>query len=322
MYETFDTPTASDASAAGAGAASAAGAAGDASVAGIAGASGASGAAPEDPKTIIDATNQIQGLTEAIQNMEDIINEIDPVRKAIQTEQAVALQHATVSQQMFDAARGAEQAGVTYERAKQLEASGEHIAQLQERVLQRNKQALGGMNADIMTAKRVATISQQNTIYANNVSDYLQTSIIFLCVAIVIMFGFGMGMSVLKGVMAHPVVLMQALLILLATVYVILMLYKVITNWNHYRMLYQERVFPLYKFEDEVQTEECECPEAKVVAVEKADEAPKDPCADDDVVESVATKESTDATIEADVNTIEKAEETSNTNQCQTAATA
>ena len=197
--------------------------------------------------SVTDATDQAQAITEAIQKMEDTISTLDPVRKAITTEQAVALQNATVSKQLFDAAQGAEQAGVACERAKQLEASGEHIAQMQERVLQRNRQALGGMNADIMTAKRVATINQQNTVYANNVTDYLQTSILFLCVAIVIMFGFGMGMSLLKGVMAHPVVLMQALLILLATVYIIVMLYEVITNWNHYRMLYQERVFPLYR---------------------------------------------------------------------------
>lgn len=275
-----------------------------------------------DPKLayeVTDATDQAQAITEAIQKMEDTISALDPVRKAITTEQAVALQNATVSQQLFDAAQGAEQAGVAYERAKQLEASGEHIAQMQERVLQRNRQALGGMNADIMTAKRVATINQQNTIYANNVTDYLQTSIIFLCVAIVIMFGFGIGMPFLKGVMAHPVVLMQALLILLATVYVIVMLYKVITNWNHYRMLYQERVFPLYRFEDEVQTEECECPEAKVVVEDKVDKEPENPCADD--VEEVDTaKDTTDAVIE---DASDKADDTTtddNTNKCQTVA--
>ena len=281
------------------------------------------GATTQDPKLgpkVTDVADQAQAITEAIQNMEDTINTLDPVRKAITTEQAVALQNATVSQQMFDAAQGAEQAGVAYERAKQLEASGEHISQLQERVLQRNRQALGGMNADIMTAKRVATINQQNTIYANNVTDYLQTSVIFLCVAIVIMFGFGMGMSVLKGVMAHPVVLMQALLILLATVYVIVMLYKVITNWNHYRMLYQERVFPLYRFDkDEVQTEDCECPEDKVVVEDKVDNEPEDPCADD--VEDAAT-EPVDAAIEAASDQLEEVAETNNRNQCQTLAAA
>lgn len=281
-------------------------------------------ATTEDPTqaaSVQDAADQAQAITEAIQKMEDTISTLDPVRKAITTEQAVALQNATVSQQMFDAAQGAEQAGVAYERAKQLEASGEHIAQMQERVLQRNRQALGGMNADIMTAKRVATINQQNTIYANNVTDYLQTSIIFLCVAIVIMFGFGMGMSALKGVMAHPVVLMQALLILLATVYIIVMLYKVITNWNHYRMLYQERVFPLYRFEDEVQTEECECPEAKVVVEDKVDKEPKDPCADD-VEDADAATEPVDAVIEAASDKVEEVATTTNSNQCQTPAAA
>lgn len=279
----------------------------------------------EDPKLankVTDATNQAQAITEAIQKIDDLLNAIDPVRKAVNTEQAIALQNATVSQQLFDAAQGAEQAGVAYERAKQLEASGEHIAQMQERVLQRNRQALGGMNADIMTAKRVATINQQNTIYANNVTEYLQTSIIFLCVAIVIMFGFGMGMSFLKGVMAHPVILMQALLILLATVYVIVMLYKVITNWNHYRMLYQERVFPLYKFdEDNVNSQECDCPEVKVVVEDKVDKVPEDSCADDEKTDTDdTTKETADKVVE---DASDKAEDTTtdeNTNKCQTVA--
>ena len=266
---------------------------------------------------VTDATDQAQAITEAIQNMEDTINTLDPVRKAITTEQAVALQNANVSQQLFDAAQGAEQAGVAFERAKQLEASGEYIAQMQERVLKRNRQALGGMNADIMTAKRVATINQQNTIYADNVTDYLQTSIIFLCVAIVIMFGFGMGMSLLKGVMAHPVVLMQALLILLATVYIIVMLYKVITNWNHYRMLYQERVFPLYKFDDEdVKGEECDCPEAKVVQVREA--KPKDPCADDDTPAPETRKPLSDTIVERASDSAEATGDISNTSACQT----
>ena len=276
---------------------------------------------PEQAAYVQDAIDQTHSITEIIQNMEDTISAHDPVRKAITTEQAVALQNATVSQQLFDAAQGAEQAGVAYERAKQLEASGEHIAQMQERVLQRNRQALGGMNADIMTAKRVATINQQNTIYANNVTDYLQTSIIFLCVAIVIMFGFGMGMSALKGVMAHPVVLMQALLILLATVYIIVMLYKVITNWNHYRMLYQERVFPLYRFEDEVQTEECECPEAKVVVEDKVDKEPENPCADD-VEDADAATEPVDAVAASASSKVEEVATTTNSNQCQTPAAA
>ena len=181
-----------------------------------------------------------------------------------------------------------------------------------ERVLQRNRQALGGMNADIMTAKRVATINQQNTIYATNVTDYLQTSILFLCVAIVIMFGFGMGMSLLKGVMAHPVVLMQALLILLATVYIIVML-----RTGHHQLeplpdaLPGARV-PVVQFEDEVQTEECECPEAKVVVVDKVDKEPKDPCADD-AVEADAAIEPVDTVIEAASDKVEEAAVTTNT---------
>ena len=213
---------------------------------------------------ITETIDQKHAISEAIKNLHDSLLNIDPTQQVIQGERKSALQRSTVNKQIAQAALELEESGNSYERAKQLEATGKHISNIQNRVLKRNRQALGNIQADIMTAKRLATLSQQNTIRANIVTDFLQTSIIFLCVAIALMFGFGMGMSVLKRFIPNPVVLMQALLILLFTIYIIIILYKVITNWNHYRMLYQERVFPLYNFnKDDTDGDDCDCPEDK-----------------------------------------------------------
>lgn len=256
-----------------------------------------------------DLINQI-GNT--INQLKIEMDKLDPKMKAIQTEQTIALQSDTVNSQLYDAAKNAERAGVSYERAKQLEASGNYIADMQERVLQRNRQALGGMNADIMTAKRIATVNQQNTIHDNNVTDYMQTSIIFLCVAIGIMFIFGMAMNFFKRFIAHPVVIMQVLLIVLATIYIIVILYKVLTNTNHYNMLYQERVFPYYAFDNKIDPEECECPE-KDNTTEPESSVVSDPCA------STTSNNVSNANIIQENKKIEEAEDaaiTSQANQC------
>lgn len=262
-----------------------------------------------------DVHNEANAISELIQSLKEKMEALDPKMKAIQTEQVIALQNETVNTQLYDAAKNAERAGVSYERAKQLEESGKYIADMQERVLQRNRQALGGMNADIMTAKRIATVNQQNTIHANNVTDYMQTSIIFLCVAIVVMFIFGMAMKFLKKFIAHPVVIMQVLLIILATIYVIVILYKVITNTNHYNMLYQERVFPYYAFDDKADSEECECPEdEKTKEPESTDVS--DPCASTTSNESSETV--TDAAIIQENEKAEDAATLSQSSQCST----
>ena len=208
---------------------------------------------------------QIAHLRETIDKdiltLQDELQKVDPVGAAIKYEQVSAMQDETVRKQFMDAAKGVEQAAVQYERAKQLQTSGQHIAEMQQRIMEKNRQVIGGMNADIMTSKRVATINQQNTIHANVVTDYMQVSIIFLCVAIVIMFVFGVTMKPLKQKMNHPLVLMQLLLALLLFIYIGVILYKVFTNTNHYRMLYQERVFDVYDpDEDDVDPECEECP--------------------------------------------------------------
>ena len=206
-------------------------------------------------------TDIMRTITVTFNELKNKMDKIDPKIKALRTEQNISLQNTIANKELNDAVINAERAGVSYERAIQLEESGKYISEMQKRVLQRNRQALGGINADIMTAKRIATVNQQNTIHANNVTDYMQTSIIFLCVAIVVMFIFGMAMNFFKRFIAHPVVIMQVLLIVLATIYIIVILYKVITNTNHYNMLYQERVFPYYAFDNKVQSEDCDCPD-------------------------------------------------------------
>jgi uncharacterized membrane protein YgcG len=95
----------------------------------------------------------------------------------------------------------------------------------------------------------------------------MQVSVIFLCVAIVIMFLFGVTMKPLKSKMKHPLVLMQLLLGLLIFIYIAIILYKVFTNTNHYRMLYQERVFDVYDPDDDDVDPECEdCPPCDIPA--------------------------------------------------------
>ena len=215
----------------------------------------------QTPKDVPGSADMMDTIKDLVNQLQDNLDQIDPKIKALRTEQNISLQNAIANKELNDAVINAERAGVSYERAIQLEESGKYIAEMQERVLQRNRQALGGINADIMTAKRIATVNQQNTIHANNVTDYMQTSIIFLCVAIVVMFIFGMAMNFFKRFIAHPVVIMQVLLIVLATIYIIVILYKVITNTNHYNMLYQERVFPYYAFDNKVSSEECDCPD-------------------------------------------------------------
>lgn len=229
-------------------------------------------------------SDMVADVGRVIDLLDQKLSKADPVGTAIQTEQIVASQNEIAYRQHRDAAEGAQQAAKQYERASQLKASGEHIAQMQDRILAKNRGVLGGMNADIMTAKRVATINQQNTIHANNVTDYMRVSIIFLCVAIVLMFLFGIGMTLMKRVMDHPLILLQLLLVLLGVIYVIVMLYKVLTNTNHYRMLYQEREFPFYKPDGDVEEEDCECPDA----VTPTDTEPVDRCASPDKANNAA----------------------------------
>jgi len=115
---------------------------------------------------------------------------------------------------------------------------------------------LSQFNSDTMTAKRVATLSQQNIIHTNVVIGYMQTCSIFFCVAILVMFPF--AFSVVRGFFRHPMVVMQILLIVVAVIGVVVALLHLWANRNHYWMLYQERVFDSPKMYVK-ETSKCDC---------------------------------------------------------------
>lgn len=111
---------------------------------------------------------------------------------------------------------------------------------------------LSQFNGDAMTAKRVATLSQQDLIQTNVVIGYMQICCIFFAVAILVMFPF--AFSVVRGFFRHPMIVMQILLILLVVIAVVVVLLHLWANRNHYWMLYQERVFSpptMYKSKDD-----------------------------------------------------------------------
>ena len=115
---------------------------------------------------------------------------------------------------------------------------------------------LSQFNGDAMTAKRVATLSQQDLIQTNVVIGYMQICCIFFAVAILVMFPF--AFSVVRGFFRHPMIVMQILLILLVVIVVVVVLLHLWANRNHYWMLYQERVFSspkIYTTKDD----DCDC---------------------------------------------------------------
>lgn len=116
---------------------------------------------------------------------------------------------------------------------------------------------LSKFNGDTMTARRVGTIYQQNVIRTNVIIGYMQFCSIFFCVAILLMFPFAFTM--VRSFFKHPVVVVQILLIALVVVGIIIVLLRLWSNRNHYRMLYQERVFGSPKMYRK--TDDCGCDE-------------------------------------------------------------
>ena len=143
-----------------------------------------------------------------------------------------------------EAISGVRDSAKNYQTAVQLEKTGEHVGQVQKQILDRNKRILANLSADAMTAKRVATINQQHFIQARVVTEYVQLCSVFFCVAIVITFVFSLGP--VRSFFKHPFAAMQIVLTVLLVVLVFIIVYRVVANRNHYRMLYQERVFPIY----------------------------------------------------------------------------
>ena len=98
-----------------------------------------------------------------------------------------------------------------------------------------NVQKIAGLNSDIMTAKRLGTIHSQNLIHTRNTCAYLKQAIVFVCFAIIIVFCSGMQLFN-YGLAQYGVGL-------LVLAFVIVAVAQALQNDNHYRMLYQERVF-------------------------------------------------------------------------------
>jgi hypothetical protein len=135
---------------------------------------------------------------------------------------------------------------------KQTNAQNQNIKKLQDQVLNKNNKNIANLNTDILTAKRVATINKQELIHTQVTCDYLRICIIFVAIAVVILF--------FSSIQLLPHMIMEMLLILLGTVLLIIILYKLIMNSNHYNMLYQERVFPMY-MDAEEDDKDCNCDE-------------------------------------------------------------
>ena len=147
-----------------------------------------------------------------------------------------------MQEQMNEAIERLRENARNYQASAQLNQTGQHVSNVQTEINQRNEQLLSNLSSDFMTAKRVSTINQQNTIHNNVVISYLQLSSIFVGVGILLTFLF--SFNVVQSFFKHPIFVLQILLVLLALAYIICMIVKAVLNNNHYNMLYQERVFP------------------------------------------------------------------------------
>jgi len=168
-------------------------------------------------------------LTQSLQN-----------KNAVRAE-TIAMNMQKATEEMDTAIRSLRNSANTYQSAVQLEKTGEHVGRVQVDVSNHNKQILAKLASDMMTAKRVATINQQNTLHEDILTGYLQLCSIFVAIGIVSMFIF--YIPVVRSFFRHPFVVMQCVLVLLAIILTIIIMYRVVTNNNHYWMLYQERVF-------------------------------------------------------------------------------
>lgn len=155
--------------------------------------------------------------------------------------ETIAMNMQKATEEMESAIRSLRSSANNYQTAMQLEKTGEHVGNVQLEVSKHNQQILAQLASDTMTAKRVATINQQNTLHVNIVAGYMQLCSIFLAVGIVIMFFF--SIPIVRSFFAHPYVLMQSLLVILFVILAIIIIYRVVSNDNHYWMLHQERVF-------------------------------------------------------------------------------
>jgi hypothetical protein len=100
-----------------------------------------------------------------------------------------------------------------------------------------NRAKIAGLNADIMTAKRIGTIHSQNLIQTRAISDSLKLIIVFACFAVIVMF------LCTKTVAVIPLAAAEVTVLLLTLVCTGILISRWLSNMNRYNMLTQERVF-------------------------------------------------------------------------------
>ncbi len=100
-----------------------------------------------------------------------------------------------------------------------------------------NRAKIAGLNADIMTAKRIGTIHSQNLIQTRAISDNLKLTIVFACFAVIMMFLSTENVAIIPFAMAETAVLV------LTFVCGCILISRWMYNMNRYNMLTQERVF-------------------------------------------------------------------------------
>lgn len=135
--------------------------------------------------------------------------------------------------------------------AQRMSNTAEYIDGMQNVIENSNSKKLGDINADMMTARRVAGINTENVIRIENISSYFRICIITLCVAILIM------APCVLGYISLP--LANILLVVLATGMAIALIYRAYDNSNRLSMLFPEREWPLVAMNKD-SDEECACP--------------------------------------------------------------
>jgi hypothetical protein len=188
---------------------------------------------------LLDLTKATITLETDLNNM--MQSDMSPKDRATLTDQQQAMYAADSNAAIDTSISNALTAAQHYVASSQLEKAGEHVGDIQTQLNMRNKTILANLASDTMTATRVFTINQQNTIQANVVSGYMQLCSIFMCVAIVIIGVF--ALTPVQKFFKHSFVIAQILLVLTAVVLAAIIVYRIVVNDNHYTMLYQERVF-------------------------------------------------------------------------------
>lgn len=204
---------------------------------------------PETPNSSDD-----QATSNAVQSMQDIVGSVNamdqlPTDNGSSNATKIAHQIAAMNRQLADAhiqntIEDVRESAQKYQTAVQLQKTGEHISTVQNELIQRNKKVLANLSADTMTAKRVATINQQNSMQARVTTEYLHLCSTFVGVAIVIICLF--TLAPVRSFFKHSFAVMQILLAVLFGILLLVIVIRLIANQNHYQMLYQERVFPNY----------------------------------------------------------------------------